>query len=102
MYFPASAQIYLDQFTRLVELDMFNPQTYLRWYIPGFSVYRHFFGGARTRSALHHSDELYSIFNDWYFFLCIPFLAVIAACLLRIIQLFLVCVKPRQRVKTIL
>jgi hypothetical protein len=103
VYIPASAQIYLDEFTKLVEFEVFNPTTYARyWFGEDFTMYRFVFGGQRTKSALHHSDEQYSIFNDWYFFLCLPLVALVFAFITYILH-FCICVKSlRLKVKQML
>ena len=58
----------MDYYTSAVEFEILNPETYIRWFAPEFSL-KHLWGVVTDRAVIERRDEDYQMFDDWVFYM---------------------------------
>lgn len=66
---PASSVVIVGYFKDLVEFEILNIETMVRWFAPDFSFYTWW---STYDPSLNHKDQIYALFDEWQFWIFFP------------------------------
>ena len=96
---PASAVVIVSYFKDLVEFELLNVETVVRWFVPDFS----FYGWWSVHDpSLNHKDQLFAFFDEWQFWIFLPILLGLVFIIIKIVGIGKPksVKKPIRRMKT--
>jgi len=101
--FPVSAEIFMDEFTKVIEFELMDPEALIQNFLPTFKLKDALFGTDSTKSNIVHKDVKASIFDDLHLYCLGVFMCLFMYGLMAFIARICPCLKNRitDRLKAI-